>query len=126
MSVFDIIVPTFNRDTEIRKFVEEIRKQKNGQYEVIILDDHGDISPERHVPKDDSRFKFIRLTKNVGQSKARNIGIKEGLSDIVVSLDDDAWFIDDDALSRLEKYFQRYPDLGCVMFDVLTPDGVWL
>lgn len=122
----DIIVPTFNRPLDIEKFIKEIRKQSYPYLKVFIIDDHGEKSVEHLIPKEDDRFYFERLDKNKGQAYVRNYALKKGDASIVVFMDDDAWFIEKDALYSIADYFKLKNDIGCLMFDIKEPGRDWL
>lgn len=124
--MIDIIVPTYNRPDDIIKFVVEIQKQTFSDYRVIIVDDCSSADIKSLIPLEHPNFTYIKLEHNKGQAFARNIAIAEGKGEIIVSLDDDAWFEDIDALSKLVKVFNIYPSLGCLMFDVRTPSDDYL
>lgn len=124
--MIDIIVPTFNRPNDIEKFIFEIQKQEYKDFHVFIIDDCGEERIEHLIPQNNKFFTYIRLPENKGQAFARNIALEKGSGDIIVSLDDDAWFENLNALSLLEKYFKDYPNLGCLMFDVRTPQDDYL
>ena len=107
MISIDIIVPTYNRLADIHKFVDEILAQTYPAFTVYIVDDCGDCDLNWLVHYD-VKIHYIRLQKNQGQSSARNVAIKMGKGDIVVSLDDDAWFLDDkEALTKLAERFMK-------------------
>lgn len=117
----DIIVPTFNRPLDLKKFIVEIQKQTYPNFKVWIIDDHGEIKIKQLIPQND-QFVFIRQPENKGQTYARNIAIESSSGDIVISMDDDAWFENDiNALQKIINYFDEYSDLGCLMFNVATP-----
>ncbi|MBS1585768.1 MAG: glycosyltransferase family 2 protein [Bacteroidetes bacterium] len=119
--MIDIIVPTYNRPGDIERFVTEIRKQSFADYRVYIVDDHGDEPIVQLIPEDE-HFSYTRLDSNKGQAYARNVAIAKGAGDIIVSLDDDAWFEKEDGLAEIAGYFKQYPKLGCLMFDVRAPE----
>ncbi len=123
--MIDIIVPTYNRPKDIEKFVTEIQKQTYLDYHVYIIDDCGEHPIEHLIPLN-GRFTYIKLPANKGQAYARNVGIEQGNGDIIVSLDDDAWFENEDALFMVQKYFDEYTGLGCLMFDVRSPNEAYL
>lgn len=126
MYSIDIIVPTYNRPKDLEKFVGEIEKQKYPHLKVFIVDDHGDIDIEHLIPKNEI-FEFIRLGKNIGQAGARNVAIERSEGDIIVSLDDDAWFLNDpNALERTVDYFTRFPKMGCLMYNIIEPEKAYL
>jgi glycosyltransferase involved in cell wall biosynthesis len=124
--MIDIIVPTYNRPEDIKKFVIEIQKQTYKNYHVIIIDDCSKEEIEHLIPKNNPCFTYIKLPKNKGQAFARNVGIEKGNGDIIVSLDDDAWFENEDGLGLVLEYFAKYKKLGCLMFDFRTPGDDYL
>lgn len=124
--MIDIIVPTYNRPNDIEKFVFEIQKQSYSNYHVIIVDDCSSENIKIKVPVNHPNFTFIKLEENRGQAYARNVAISEGKGDIIISLDDDAWFESSDALIRVKEVFEKYPAMGCLMFDVRTPNDDYL
>lgn len=123
--MIDIIIPTYNRPKDIEKFVAEIQKQAYTDYHVYIIDDCGEHPIEHLIPLN-GRFTYIKLPTNKGQAYARNVGIEQGKGDIIVSLDDDAWFENEDSLFIVQEYFNQYPTLGCLMFDVRSPNEAYL
>ena len=105
MLSIDIVVPTYTRPDDIKKFVDEILSQSYDKFNVFIIDDHGEADLS-WLLNYNSKIHYTRLSKNQGQASARNIGIKKGVGDIVVSLDDDAWFYKDiEALKKVANYF---------------------
>ena len=122
----DIIVPTYNRSDDIKKFVDEILKQTYPHFCVYIIDDHGECDLSWLTEFHD-KISYKRLSKNQGQATARNVAIKEGIGDIIISLDDDAWFYEDDnAIEKVVNYFEQPNNTGCLMFDILEPGKEWL
>jgi glycosyltransferase involved in cell wall biosynthesis len=120
--MIDIIVPTYNRPDDIKRFVAKIREQEFKNFHVYIVDDCG-VEEIRHlIPENNPHFTYIKLPENRGQAFARNVAIEKGNGEIIVSLDDDAWFEKPDGLSLIAEYFTTYSKLGCLMFDVRTPN----
>ncbi len=124
--LIDIIVPTYNRKSDIETFINEISKQTYTNFKVYIVDDFGDYPLKDIIPKDD-KFEYIRLDKNRGQAAARNYALEKSQGDIIVSMDDDAWFYENNnALQLIVEYFNSNSNMGCLMFDIKTPDRPWL
>lgn len=122
----DIIVPTYNRKNDLQRFISEINKQTYQNFYVYIIDDCS-VEPLYDIIPEDKKFNYIRLNENKGQAEARNIGISAGKGQIVISMDDDAWFYNDtQALQKIQSYFANNLDLGCLMFDILEPQKKWL
>ncbi len=73
-----IILPTYNSCETIDRAVNSVIQQTHRNWELIIIDDYStDDTPARiqHYCDLDSRIKSLFLTKNQGQSHARNQGI---------------------------------------------------
>lgn len=88
-----IIIPTFNRGYIIEKSIKSILNQTYKNFELIIVDDCSEDDTEEIVKKiNDIRIKYIKLRKNSGANKARNIGIDNAKFDIIAFHDsDDEW-----------------------------------
>ncbi|WP_373032372.1 glycosyltransferase family 2 protein [Sulfurovum sp.] len=123
----DIIVPTYNRPEDIKRFIEEIQKQTYAFYKIYIIDDCGTEKIDHLVPTNNPAFSFESLKENKGQAYARNFALAKGSGDIVIFMDDDAWFLEPDALELVAHYFEEDKStMGCLMFDVLEPNTKWL
>ena len=92
MIKFSIIITCYNRERFISKSIRSALNQINisrEESEVIVVDDDSkDNSPhiiEDFVPA----IKFIKNTKNLGISLARNIGIKKSKGKYLVMIDSD-------------------------------------
>jgi GT2 family glycosyltransferase len=67
---------------------------------------------------------LLRMQENKGQAFARNVAIEKGSAPYLVSLDDDAWFVDGAAaVPELISAFEKYADAGCLMFNIATPNS---
>lgn len=118
--LLSVIVPTYNRPRYLERFVIEISKQTYSNYQVYVVDDNSACDNKSVIPADD-RYKYFRLKKNQGQTFARNYALDQATGDIVILLDDDAWFLDDDAMEKIIQYFTEDDRLGCLMFDIQEP-----
>ncbi len=88
--MISIIIPNFNGEKTLDKLIESIKESNLKNYEIIIVDDSS---------TDDSLLKLkhskIHLARNkirTGASAARNIGISMSKGDILLFIDNDAWF----------------------------------
>ncbi|RAJ22257.1 GT2 family glycosyltransferase [Gelidibacter algens] len=122
----DIVVPTYNRPNEIKKFIYEIQKQTYLNYKVYIIDDCGSEDIKSLIPKNDAHFAYERLKENSGQAYARNYASTLGEGDIIIFMDDDAYFIQDNSLDLVLEYFEENEDVGFTMFNIKEPNRDWL
>lgn len=119
--LIDIIVPTYNRPQDIKRFIEEIEKQTYKNFKVYIIDDAGSIPIDQLIPRT-KQFIFEKLKTNRGQAFARNYAASKGKGEIIIFMDDDAWFTKPFHLSLIENYFKENPTAGCLMFDIQEPN----
>tara|TARA_B100001059_G_C17822621_1_gene579266 strand:+ start:1670 stop:2563 length:894 start_codon:yes stop_codon:yes gene_type:complete len=101
---FSIIMPNYNSSKTISKTLESIKKQSFDNYELIIVDDCSTDNSKFKILNIviDNKIKLIRLKKNSGPAKARNIGIKQSSGKYLAFIDsDDIWYRN----KLMEMYF---------------------
>ena len=91
--MISVIIPTYNREKTIRRSVESVLRQTYTDFEVIVVDDASSDRTEEVVEAiNDVRVRFIRLDKNGGACRARNIGISIAKGEYIAFNDsDDVW-----------------------------------
>jgi len=89
---FSVIIPIYNRTATLKSAIESVLCQTYSDYEIIVVDDCSDESVKNCLLPYMPMIKYIRLDKNSGVSRARNIGIKASSGDYIALLDsDDIW-----------------------------------
>jgi hypothetical protein len=85
-----VIMPTYNRATELPKAIASVRAQTHQAWELIVVDDGSD-TPTGEVLDaiDDPRVVAVHRPVNQGASAARNAGIERAHGELIVYLDDD-------------------------------------
>lgn len=121
----DIIVPTYNRKHDLKKFIAEIEKQSYSNYIVHIVDDFGSEDLAKIIPSK-PQFNFTRLPENRGQAFARNYAAAKSTGDFIVFMDDDAWFTSSYDLQTVVDIMSGDSGVGCLMFDLLEPNRALL
>lgn len=117
-----IVIPSYNRMEELRQTLNHCLALQPAPAEVIVVDDCS--SPKIAdclADMDCEKVKLIRLPQNSGQAFARSVGMATASADYVVSLDDDANFLDADALARVVERFRQIPSCGILAFRIFTP-----
>lgn len=89
--MISVIMPVFNVDKYINEAIESILNQTLKDFEFIIIDD---ASTDKTVEKvkpflKDERIKLIKLGKNNGAAKARNMGLDIAKGEFIVLMDGD-------------------------------------
>lgn len=87
---FSIVIPVYNRETEIRRAVGSCLSQPVVDIEVVIVDDGSQDQTVAVVESlHDPRIVLIRHTENQGVCRARNTGIDHSRGEWVLFLDSD-------------------------------------
>jgi len=120
-----VVVPTFNAALTVRRALASVRAQTHAEWEAICVDDAStDDTVARIVAFDDPRIRIIRLDRNGGPGRARNLGIAAARGALVAFLDaDDEWL--PDKLARQVALFEADAGLALAVTDmrVKTVDG---
>lgn len=87
---------------------------------VLVINPSGD-GTEEAIGQNFPQIKVIRTHKNIGFFPALNIAIANTAGDYIMTVDDDAYFLDDKAIVHLVAEFQREPKLGAVTCNLEGP-----
>lgn len=106
-----IVVPLYNKTDFITETLKTVIKQSFTDFEIIIVNDGStDDSIEKIKLFSDHRIRIINQN-NQGAAAARNKGIDEAKSNLIVFLDaDDLWL--NNHLEELKKLYHDYPNCG--------------
>lgn len=102
---FSIIVPMYNVEKYIKNCISSILQQKEGLYELILVDDGSTDHTVEIVKKiiKNNKWSSLITQKNKGPSAARNQGIRLAKGKWIMFVDADDW-LQKDALITIEKY----------------------
>lgn len=92
MPKVSVIIPTFNRPTDLKAAIDSVLVQGVQDVEIIIVDDASDSSSQSEIQalaKERSQVTLIRNKENLGVARSRNIGIEYSKADYLLFLDDD-------------------------------------
>ena len=65
--------------------------------------------------------KFFRSIENVGYIKLRNKGFENAQGDLIFSLDDDAFYVKKETITKVVKAFSKYPKIGVAAMPFKEP-----
>jgi glycosyltransferase involved in cell wall biosynthesis len=109
-----VVVPVFNRQSELRRALASLREQAFSDFECLIVDDCSTIPIEPLVAGlADSRFRYLRNSQNGGPYNARTVGYQCMNSEYLLQLDSD-WEAYPWALSQSVRYLDEYPQVDAV------------
>jgi glycosyltransferase involved in cell wall biosynthesis len=114
-------IVTRNRHRVLPKAIESALRQTYPRVRVAVLDD----GSEDDTPQLRSKYpsvRWIRWEQSRGYLEARNYLMRKSSGDFYLSLDDDAWFMNDDEIGIAVQHMEANSRVAAVAFDILSPD----
>ncbi|WP_431111858.1 glycosyltransferase [Variovorax paradoxus] len=119
-----ILIAAYNEAASIEETLVSIDQQKYpGELQVIVINDGSADSTAQVVQRALERYKwltFVDLKKNGGKARALNIGFKEVLHDLVVTVDADSYLYRGALTSIVERYEADPPNTRAVAGKILV------
>ncbi|MBI4138987.1 glycosyltransferase family 2 protein [Candidatus Uhrbacteria bacterium] len=111
MPPISVIIPCFNHAYVLRRTFEGLATQTVKPQEVIVVDDGSVDQPAAIIFSFSNRLplSFIRLEKNCGAPRARNLGAAQSHGEYLLFLDADAELVPD-ALETFARALTEHPD----------------
>jgi len=86
-----VIVVTYNSEKYIKKCLDSILESNYPNYEILVIDNASSDNTLSELKKFQNKLKLIKNKKNLGFTKANNIGIKNSKGKIIVLINPDAY-----------------------------------
>ncbi|MBC2608241.1 glycosyltransferase family 2 protein [Pelagicoccus albus] len=122
--MISVVIPSYNRCESMITLLNDLRKQRGVEFEVIVVDDK---SPDDSYTRLKEAFPDVDVTineKNGGPCVTRNAGIKRAKYDIIVGFDSDVSIPDPDCLAKILAEFEKYPDVAALAIRLKQPNEV--
>jgi len=116
-----VLIGTRNRIDPLFRCLKSVFKQNYSDFEILILDDGSDKFNVCEVISKlgDPRLRCARNPESIGVAGGRNKLMSLASGDIFCIIDDDAYFADEHALSRIVQVFAENPEIGIVATKVI-------
>jgi glycosyltransferase involved in cell wall biosynthesis len=116
-----IVIPTRNRREEVLVAVGSCYAQTYRPIEVIVLDDASTDGTEEAVRGRFPETIYRRHEICDGIAALRNHGLREAHGDIVLSFDDDSYFVDPDTVRQVVENLDAHPEAGALAMPYVEP-----
>jgi hypothetical protein len=118
-----IIIVNYNVKEFLQNLIYSIYKAgENLKYEIIIVDNASDDGSVEFLKEKFPDIKLIVNEKNVGFSKANNIGLAAAKGKYLLLLNPDT-IVQEDTFEKMISFFESTPDAGLAGCKILNPDG---
>jgi len=87
-----VIIPAYNEQDNVFPLYNELSRVLTDKDEIIFIDDgskDNTLQNLAHLNKKDKRVKVIRFKRNFGQTAALDVGFKQALGEVIVTMDAD-------------------------------------
>ena len=108
--MISIVILTHNRLGPLQACIESVRKNKGGDYEIIVVDNCSTDGTGKALEKEKG-VRVIRFDEDMELSVCRNAGIDAARGDIIAFTDDDCT-VETDWLERIEADLANHDAVG--------------
>ena len=121
---YTIVVPTYNEENDIEETIKHLIEIDYENYDVIIVDDSNDNTPNIIRKYESDKLKLIIPEVRSGRSEARNIGIKASDCDIVIILNADV-HLPSNFIRKIDVHYKNGYDAVSVYSQVKNIDNIY-
>lgn len=111
-----VILTQGDRVVTLERLVASVHQQNGDKIEIVVVC-NGCPAPEWLA----GQVKVVELPENLGVPAGRNVGVAQSSADVVMFLDDDAWFEDFTVADRVRAAFETDDDLSLLAFRFVDP-----
>jgi GT2 family glycosyltransferase len=112
-----VIITMGTRPAELDRAIASSAALRADRVELVLVGQGCDLPP---VPDE---VKTLRLPRNLGVAGGRNAGVGASSGDVIIFLDDDAWFTDPGLGRHVADRFAADPRLAVLAFRLDEPAG---
>ncbi|WP_321371090.1 glycosyltransferase [uncultured Desulfuromusa sp.] len=113
-----ICILTFNRCEILEKLLESLSLISYSSIEIIVVDNCSQDNTENIVLEKFCNIIYHKTENNIGVA-ARNIALSMAKGDVIITIDDDIFGINDTTLVNISNYFSNDKTIGALNFKVL-------
>jgi GT2 family glycosyltransferase len=112
-----VILTMGDRPAELHRAVASVLALRGDRVDLVVVGNGAD------PPELPEGVRTVRLPQNAGVAGGRNAGAAASSGDVIMFLDDDGWYPDEDLGEHVAGRFAAEPALAVLSFRVIDPDG---
>jgi GT2 family glycosyltransferase len=116
-----IVCVSYARKALLERCLQSCIDQDYSNLEILVVVNPANDGTEEMLLQRFPQAKTIILHKNIGFFPALNIAIANAQGKYVMTVDDDAYFLQNDAISRLTDYMQNHSEVGAASVNIEGP-----
>jgi glycosyltransferase involved in cell wall biosynthesis len=122
---FSVMITTRNRCADLRRTGERLLKLNPQPLEILVCADGCTDDTVAMVRHEFPSFTLFENSPSQGSVSARDKLLRFAKGDVVVSLDDDSYPVNDDFFSQLIPIMEAHPEAAVITFPELRNDNVF-
>ena len=113
-----VILPTYNRAELLPRSIQSVLNQTHDDFELIVVDDGSEDDTASVIKRfSDERIRYLKLSRNVGVSRAQNAGLAEARGAyLAFQGSDDEWH--NEKLERQRHALESHPEATVAYSDI--------
>jgi GT2 family glycosyltransferase len=123
LPLVSVIITSRNRIRFLPRALETVYAQDYPNSEILVLDDASDDGTSGYVRSHYPEVRLFRFENNQGLVAGRNLLMREARGEYIISLDDDAYFSNKDAISKVVERMRREPEIGVITLRVIERES---
>ena len=110
-----VILTMGDRPAEVSRAIDSVLAQHGPAVELVVVGNGAEVTG---LP---AGVRTVSLPENVGVAAGRNAGVQVCTGDVVLFLDDDGWYPDQDLAAHIAARFAADPDLAVLSMRIVDP-----
>lgn len=116
--MISVVILNYNRCDDLKRTLSKIFLQQDADFEVVVVDQNSNDGSREMIHSLFPEVKLFALHENLGVAGGRNFGAQKANGDYLVFIDDDAEFIETNALHKIQLVFDNNSTINIIAFNV--------
>lgn len=116
-----VVCVTRNRAEFLRECLNSCINQSVAPIEIIVVDNASSDETRGLLDREFPEVVVIRMHRNIGFFPALNIAIANTIGELILTIDDDARFCQNDGIKRMMELMEREPETDIVTCNIEGP-----